>query len=88
MLKSRNAVFVRRHNGVESFAYGVTTLCKDLRIRLQIRSTVFLTFGLISPPPQKSELLSECACVSDPRHKRNPIYLDNLAALSQQTHSF
>lgn len=38
--------------------------------------------------PKKSKLLSECACVSNPRHKRNPIYLDNLAALSQQTHSF
>lgn len=37
---------------------------------------------------KKSELLSKCARVSNPRHKGNPIYLDNLAVLFQQTHSF
>lgn len=37
---------------------------------------------------KKNRLPSKCACVSDPRHKGNPIYLDNLAALFQQTHSF
>lgn len=53
VMKSSNAAFVRRLNGVVSFAYGSTTLFKDLGMKLQIRSTVFLTFGLIRPPKKK-----------------------------------
>lgn len=103
VMSSRNITFMNRLNGVVTFANGgrlftsipPLTLCRDLGITentiTQMCSMFFLTFRQIKPlhhSKKKNRLPSKCACVSDPRHKGNPIYLDNLAALFQQTHSF
>lgn len=55
VMKSRNTTFVRRFNGVVSFAYGGASLCKDLGMKLQMRSTAFPTNQALKPSRKKEK---------------------------------